>query len=80
MSQPQCSTEVSGECHASAALPQGKNHGSHLSGSWVGTGFRLDVFRVKKIPSDRDSNCDLKNAIAIVATVSSPVNTNHSHY
>jgi hypothetical protein len=38
-----------------------------LSGCWAGTRFGLDVFRVKKIPSDQNLKCDLKNVIATVS-------------
>jgi hypothetical protein len=36
--------EVIGERHASAALAQGKNPGTHLCGGWVDAEVGLDVF------------------------------------
>jgi hypothetical protein len=50
--------DVSGQLHAPAALPPGKEHsGTHWIGGWVGPRAILDAVVKRKIPSPRrDSN------------------------
>jgi hypothetical protein len=50
--------EVSGQLHASAALPSGKEPpGTHWIGGWVGPRAVLDAVVKRKIPSPcRESN------------------------
>jgi len=52
--------DVSGQLHATAALPPGKEPpGTHWIGGWVGSGAGLDMVSKKKIPSpSRESNHD----------------------
>jgi hypothetical protein len=46
--------EVSGQLHAPAALPPGKEPpGTHWIGGWVGPGAVLDAVVKRKIPSPR---------------------------
>jgi hypothetical protein len=49
--------DVSSQLHAPAALPSGKNPGTHWIGGWVGPRAGLDAVVKRKIPSpSRDSN------------------------
>jgi hypothetical protein len=49
--------EVSGQLHARADLPPGKELGTHWIGGWVGLRAGLDAGMRRKIPAPyRDSN------------------------
>jgi hypothetical protein len=49
--------EVSGQLHALAALPPGKDPGTHWIGGWVGPRAVLDPVVKRKIPNpSRESN------------------------
>jgi hypothetical protein len=45
--------EVSGQLHAPAALPPGKDPGPHWRGGWVSPRAVLDAVVERKIPSPR---------------------------
>jgi hypothetical protein len=54
--------EVSGQLHASAALPSGKDPGIHWIGGWMGPRAVLDEVVKRKIPSPRrESNPRIPN-------------------
>jgi hypothetical protein len=49
--------EVSGQLQAQAALPQGKDPGTHWTGGWVGSRAGLDAVEQRKISCPcRESN------------------------
>jgi hypothetical protein len=48
--------EVSSELHALAALPPGKNHGTHRIGGWIGPRAGLDTLEKRMSYSCQNLN------------------------